>query len=484
MTADAYAFTGYTPTAGYRLLTAKYLPTPTILKSDDCADIVLREGIGDGEQITGSTATADSDYSTQTAAKAVDGTTTYFWQSGGAAFPHWLQVDLGSAAQLETYDITARADAQLARTPYTWVFQGSNNASDWTDLDTRTAEAFTSLGQKRSFAIASPGSYRYYRVYITANQGSGDNYTAIAELNGQLAPAAVDSLLFPPDFVNIKDRDAAYSWWLVDSKRGNSKTIYTDSANAQDTLSNAIDLTSNGYDLGTYNNINKAGDSFVDLCLKAGADQGFEIVKYTGNSVAGRTISHNLGKTPTFMIVKNLTSAVAWTVYHSALGATRYLQFDTSAAATASDRWNDTAPTSTTFTVGDSTRVNYNGHEYVAYLFTDSDVFKAFSYTGNGSTDGPFVNLGGRPLAVPFWKDSTTSGINWLEHSAMQSPHNPSNEYLYPNLAAVEGSSGNDVLFTSQGMKVANNDGNWNTSGATYVGLAILESAAKYANAF
>ena len=472
------------PTGGEKPLCAVNLPAPSIRKSAAVADIVLREGIGDGEQISGSTAAADSSYSTQTAAKAVDDNAGTFWQSDGTAFPHWLQVDLGSAAQLETYDITARADAQLLRTPSAWVFQGSNNASDWTALDTRAAEAFTSLGQKRSFTIASPGSYRYYRIHITANQGSGDNYTAIAEVKGQLAPVAVDSLLFQPDFVNIKNRDNTDNWTLTDAVNGATKLLSTNTTNALWTNVEALtSFDADGYSLGSAGYVNRVSESYLDLCLKAGVSQGFEIVTYNGDGTTNQLVAHSLGRAPTMMIIKRLDAASDWLVYHAHLATPGFDALClnlSSAAGYDGTNWFGTPPAASAFRVG--AKMNVGGASYIAYLFTDSDIFRAFSYTGNGSTDGPFVHLGGRPLAIPFLKNADAVG-GWYNYDSVRNPHNGVDLYLEASSTAAEATY-HQWDFTSVGAKVKGNVATVNGSGNVIIGLAVLASAGKYANAF
>jgi hypothetical protein len=115
------------------------------------------------------------------------------------------------------------------------------------------------------------------------------------------------------------------------------------------------------------------------------------------------------------IIVKNRDRADAWQVYQAANTAnpeTDYLVLNTTAAtADALDRWNDTAPTSSVFSLGDGVEVNTDTEDYVAYCFAEVEGFSKFgSYTGNGSADGPFVYTGFRPAFV-LGKDSTSSTV-------------------------------------------------------------------------
>jgi hypothetical protein len=70
-----------------------------------------------------------------------------------------------------------------------WTLQGSNDGTTWTDLDTRSGQAFTWRLYTRPFTIAHPGWYSQYRLNITAN--SGEATTTIAEL--ELLSAAADT---------------------------------------------------------------------------------------------------------------------------------------------------------------------------------------------------------------------------------------------------------------------------------------------------
>ena len=171
---------------------------------------------------------------------------------------------------------------------------------------------------------------------------------------GTGANTSVAGLEFGPDFVNIKDRDNLNSWMLFDTARGATNWISTDTTSVEYVgwLSSLAAFNSDGYDLSTAAGLNGSGSNFLDLCLKAGVDQGFEIVTYAGQNNA-QTLAHSLGKTPTFMIFKNLTTDSYWAVYHKALGVTQglYLNY-TGAAFAASSLWNNTEPNSTHFKIG------------------------------------------------------------------------------------------------------------------------------------
>jgi hypothetical protein len=94
----------------------------------------------------------------------------------------WLQYDLGPSAAhiVQRYTVTSSNDL-TPRDPKAWQFQGSNDGSAWTTLDTQSNQTFTERYQLQTYAIASPASYRYYRLNITANNGDSA-FTDLCEL--------------------------------------------------------------------------------------------------------------------------------------------------------------------------------------------------------------------------------------------------------------------------------------------------------------
>ena len=87
--------------------------------------------------------------------------------------------------------------------------------------------------------------------------------------------------------------------------------------------------------------------------------------------------------------MKRRSGGTGWAVYHKGTDASSpedyYLELDQATARTDEvNRWNDTAPTSSVFSVGTGTATNGSGETYIAYLFaTVAGVSKVGSYTGN-----------------------------------------------------------------------------------------------------
>ena len=230
-------------------------------------------------------------------------------------------------------------------------------------------------------------------------------------------------------------------------------------------------------------------DGSIQSVAKVNASAGFSIVLYTGNGTAGATIGHGLGVTPqTFIVKKRSDSGTNWRVYHHRLNGGSSpedynLILNQSSVELDRDDFNDTAPTSTSFTLGTHTSTNNNGHTYVAYCFSEVAGYSKFgSYTGNGSTNGTFVFTGFRPAVIILKRTNTAA--SWVIHDDKRAGYNGDNDYLHPDLVQAEsdGSTGTlDIL--SNGFKLRMTAGTHNGSGDTFIYLAFAESPFKYARA-
>ena len=187
-----------------------------------------------------------------------------------------------------------------------------------------------------------------------------------------------------------KSRGSSRQNMLVDTVRGVSKQIFSDSHVAESTAgipSWAINtLTETGYNIGTgsdYRDSNYFGNNEKYASWNFRKAEGFfDIVTWTGNATNSssppRQIAHNLGSVPGAIWVKCLTANQSWACYHKSLGATRYMHLsDPGSGGTSVAWWNNTEPTSTHFTVGYDGQVNENNQQYVAYVFASEDTSTA-----------------------------------------------------------------------------------------------------------
>jgi hypothetical protein len=201
----------------------------------------------------------------------------------------------------------------------------------------------------------------------------------------------------------------------------------------------------------------------------------FDEVCYTGTGSA-RTVTHNLTVAPELMILKNRTSSSSeWPVYVAPLGATQglYLGPYNDPAITTSGYWNNTAPTSSVFTVGTASASNFSGGSFVAYLFaTCPGVSKVGSYTGTGTTQT--INCGftgGSRFVMIKRTDSTGDWYVWDSARGIVAGNDP---YLLLNSTAAEVTSTDYVDTAATGFELTSTaPAAINASGGTFIFLAI-----------
>jgi hypothetical protein len=320
---------------------------------------------------------------------------------------------------------------------------------------------------------------------------------------------SVNNVSFKPDLVWLKGRLTAYNHALFDSIRGVRNVLISNSSVQEQTEpvgSSLESLNSNGFTLGrgvaTYANVNtsaqtyvawqwKAGDSVVTNTqgtitsqVNANTTAGFSIITYTGNGTAGATVGHGLGVVPSMIIVKSRKSTADFCVYTAATtSVNRLLLSQNNNAAADSTMWNNTAPTSSVFSIGTNIGVNAGTVNYVAYCFAEIAGFSRFgSYTGNNSADGPFVFCGFRPKWVMI-KRTDVAG-DWYIHDTSRDTYNAGIANVASNLAFAENSFVSTSYFdcVSNGFKLRqdNTSGYHNASGGTYIFAAFAEHPFKY----
>lgn len=286
--------------------------------------------------------------------------------------------------------------------------------------------------------------------------------------------------VFPSNFLEwIKDRGNANNHQLIDTVRGTSAVLQSNTTAAETTYA-APSGSSVAWlwKAGGAPVTNNAGS--IQSQVSANPQAGFSIVTYTGTG-ANATVGHGLGVAPKMVIVKRRNAVSDWCVYHSSIGATnRLLLSQVNASAADATVWLNTAPDSVKVTLGSSVGVN-SVHDFVAYCFAEIPGFsKIGSYIGNGSADGPFVYCGFKPKYV-LAKCSSATG-NWTVLDAAREGYNVDNDPLYLNLSNAEGTT--DLLdITSNGFKLRTTDASVNTNGATYIFYAIAAVPFNYANA-
>jgi hypothetical protein len=184
------------------------------------------------------------------------------------------------------------------------------------------------------------------------------------------------------------------------------------------------------------------------------------------------------------IIFKNRSSATDWMVFHKNsqssynFSATAFLTLNSTAAVNGTGVggvMNDTAPTTSLFTVGNDSRSNGSGNSMIAYCFAEVKGFSKFgSYTGNGSADGTFVYTGFKPAFVML-KSSSSGAVGWITHDNKRIGFNPNNYYVEPNNTNAESADTDKILLLSNGFKLISTSASWNSSGGTYIYMAFAE---------
>ena len=330
----------------------------------------------------------------------------------------------------------------------------------------------------------------YFNTVLYTGNGSSQN---------------VSGLSFQPDWVWIKSRSSGNKHKLYDAVRGVEKTLSSSGTSAESTESTTLtEFRSDGFAVGSNDAVNKNTDSMVawnwlgangtasnsdgDITstVSANTTAGFSIVTWTHSGGDGQTIGHGLGATPSCIIAKNRSTSGAWVIGQSDGSfnwTNEYYQFDSAAKRTdGSGTVFGASPTSSLFTFG--TAAGGNGDNHLAYCFAEVEGYSKFgSFTGNGSSGGPFVFTGFRPAWL-MWK-RTNDTNQWIMKDATRDPVNPTDQVIYANLNDADSTSEGIVIdLVSNGFKLRSSTaGNANTSGSSYIYMAFAEMPFKYANA-
>lgn len=448
---------------------------------------------------------------------AYSGPKTVYYRAGGASSGIYIEgtVNAYAASSYTNNDVIAVAfDADASQ--ISWyknnVQQGGpyslTSLVDLTPIIIQGSGSGSNSGNanfgQRPFSYTPPTGFVALNTQNlpTPTISNGANYMAASLFTGTSGNVtvsnAVNGISFQPDFLWFKARSNAQGHSNVDSVRGASKLLQTNLTNAESTLTNPPTFNADGFTSTTDIHTNgytyvawqwKASGSTVSntsgsitSTVSAGATQGFSVVTYTGTG-ANATVGHGLGVAPKMIITKPRNSADNWISWHTALGNLGYIYLNTTGAAgSGAAVWNSTLPSSTVFSIGTSSNINSSGQTQVAYCFAAVAGYSAFgSYTGNGSTDGPFVFTNFRPRWVMI-KRTDTAGENWEMWDSSRGAYNIDTPLLYANLSNAE-TAGSAARFDalSNGFKIRSTNAGVNASGGTYVYAAFCESPFKIA---
>jgi hypothetical protein len=321
---------------------------------------------------------------------------------------------------------------------------------------------------------------------------------------------------FQPDWTWMKIRaDTPQDHQVYDVVRGAGagKALATNTSAAEGTVNGYTD-TDYGY-LSSFNSdgfsvndgavattggyVNYSGRTYVAWNWKAGGTAvtntagsltsqvsanpaaGFSVVTYTGNAASAQTIGHGLGVAPSMIIVRGRTGG-NWPVYHKDGGVNQYMFLNSTAAFnTVTGYWGSVIPTDTVFGVIGGGYGNNSGTA-VAYCFAEVAGYSAIgSYTGNGSSSGPFV-FTNMQVAFLMIKCTDTAGTDWAIYDNKRNTYNTVNTVLEANLTLADYTSTSlvGINFLSNGFRLIGTDNGVNGSSKNYIYMAFAQNPFKY----
>ena len=315
---------------------------------------------------------------------------------------------------------------------------------------------------------------------------------------------ALTGLGFQPDMVWLKVRSTTSSHRITDVVRGTGQVIYPNDTAEQSAESSVTAFGTDGFTVGTEGGTNTNGATYVGWTWRAGGGQGssntdgsinttytsvnttagVSLSSYSGTGSAA-TIGHGLGVVPQVMIVKNTYQSEHWIVYHHDIdnaasgggGAPedKYIRLNESGSRADFPMWNDTAPTSSVFSVGTSTSVNQAGGTHLAYCFAEKQGYSKFSsYKGNGNADGPFVYTGFAPAFIILKVYNGATG-SWYMFDNKRPGYNDDASPLLANSTSAESGTGY-LDINSTGFKLRHANDAYNGDNMDYLYMAFAEN--------
>jgi len=394
----------------------------------------------------------------------------------------WTSGDvIGMALNLDDHEVTFYKNGASQGTLS--ILQSNRNLNEDTQYYVAISDNDGSSGTTCTFNF---GQKTFY-----GTDGSGTlptGFTAISENNITVDDQNLES----PDFVWIKNRDAADSHQLYDSVRGVQKVLISDDTPAEaDAPNGLLDFNANGFTIGSQNEVNTSGEDYVAWCWKAptsfsnsagengatiassgkvNTDAGFSIVSYVADGTNTGSVGHGLDQKPDIVIQKNISNTSDWLVLTDLVdGSNDYLLLNSTVAANSAAG----GANATTFVSWDRP----SGNNMICYAFHSVEGFSKFgSYTGGSD---PFVYLGFEPAMIIF-KRATGTATHWAIRDNVRKTYNPNRNTLYPSKTDLEYTgTAHDIDFLSNGFKIRNGDGLFDAS-ATYIYAAWAKTPFKY----
>jgi hypothetical protein len=333
-------------------------------------------------------------------------------------------------------------------------------------------------------------------AYTTIDDGSAYFHTQLYTGTGSTNAITNDANAgdFQPDWLWIKERNGAESHALVDSNRGATKHLRSNTTGAELTRSTDVSsFNTDGFTVETDGQFNNSSDTYVawqwkanggttttntdgdtNVTLQANATAGFSIGTWNAGGSNPDAVGHGLGAAPEMIIVKRRDSTSNWHVWHQGLGDGNNYILLNSTGAKANDSFEYVS------SIGSSTVSLAGGpgsYDEVAYFFRGIKGYSKFGfYTGNGSSsNGTFVYLGFKPRWLLIKK--TNGSQSWHVSDTKMKTSNPNTQRLLANSSSAEEtrSTTDSIDFLSNGFKCYSNQDIINGNGDSYIYMAFAE---------
>jgi hypothetical protein len=151
----------------------------------------------------GKPASASGALGAQPASAVTDGNQQSYWESPNNSFPQWVQVDLGSAVNIDQVVLKLPPAAAWATRTQTLSVQGSTNGSTFSTLSASAGRVFNPAGGNTVTVDFTAASTRYVRINVTANTGWPAGQLAELEVYGVAGPVDPDPDPDPPAGADI-----------------------------------------------------------------------------------------------------------------------------------------------------------------------------------------------------------------------------------------------------------------------------------------
>lgn len=102
---------------------------------------------------------------------AYDQSNSTSWVSAATSGTEWIGYEFPTNKIIRKYGITVGTVGSVTG-PNAWTFEGSNDGSSWTVLDTQISQTPVTIGMS-TYSVSSSGSFSYYRLNITARGIAG-----------------------------------------------------------------------------------------------------------------------------------------------------------------------------------------------------------------------------------------------------------------------------------------------------------------------